>query len=177
MQLLVSGFYVKLILAVGILIILHFFFVELFWSGITILKNVIKESPNHEQFIRDINFVPILTNHLNSNLSLERKVSLLFLLQELTYGITMEWEHPFVGKLIPILVDHILSETEQENVIILSLSILINICQKNSVVLYRLLRTIPKVSILMDKIRPLGILVIYQIIVNLKINFNKSHKK
>lgn len=135
------------------------YILELFWSGVTILKSVLKESPNHEKLLRDINYVPVLTNHLNGSLSLERKVSLLFLLQELTYGITMEWEHPFVGKLIPSLVDHILSETEQENVIILSLSILINICQKNSVVLYRLLRTIPKVSTLMDKIRPLGILV------------------
>lgn len=131
----------------------------LFWDGISILKSILKQSPQHEKMVKDINFVAVLSKHMSNTLSLERKVNILFVLQELTYDFRIEWEHPFVGNLIPILVQHILSDSEQENVVRLALSVVINICQKNSVVLYRLLRTIPKVSLLMDKIRPLGFLV------------------
>lgn len=62
------------------------------------------------------------------------------LLQELTYGIKISWQEAHLPYLISTLTQWIMQSKEEE-IIVLSLGVLVNLCYKNLPAMYTLMRT------------------------------------
>lgn len=77
---------------------------------------------------------------IQTNLTTEKKIRVLKLLQELTYGIKISWQEAHLPYLISILTQWIL--LKEEEIIALSLGVLVNLCYKNLPAVYTLMRTI-----------------------------------
>lgn len=63
------------------------------------------------------------------------------LLQELTYGIKISWQEAHLPYLVSILTQWV-TQSKEENIIALSLGVLVNLCYKNLPAVYILMRTI-----------------------------------
>lgn len=76
-----------------------------------------------------------------ANLTSEKRVRVLKLLQELTYGIKISWQEAHLPYLISILTQWV-TQSKEEDIIALSLGVLVNLCYKNLPAVYTLMRTI-----------------------------------
>lgn len=138
------------------------------WSCVTILQQYSRNLDAHQAIVEEYRFVPLLTHILQSIPTTgeggDRRQRLLALLQHLTFGIQISWEEPYVVVLLKQLIDIIYEvndkgsvntqrtqlEMADNNIEVddeelqaqISLSILINICYKNFVVLFLFLRTV-----------------------------------
>jgi len=63
------------------------------------------------------------------------------LLQELTYGIKISWQEAHLPYLISTLTQWV-TQSKEEEIIALSLGVLVNLCYKNLPAVYTLMRTI-----------------------------------
>jgi len=71
----------------------------------------------------------------------EKRIRVLKLLQELTYGIKISWQEVYLSYLISTLTQWVVQSKEEE-IIALSLGVLVNLCYKNLPAVYTLMRTI-----------------------------------
>lgn len=71
----------------------------------------------------------------------EKRIRVLKLLQELTYGIKISWQEAHLPYLISILTQWV-TQSKEEDIIALSLGVLVNLCYKNLPAVYTLMRTI-----------------------------------
>lgn len=71
----------------------------------------------------------------------EKRIRVLKLLQELTYGIKISWQEAYLPYLISTLTQWVVQSKEEE-IIALSLGVLVNLCYKNLPAVYTLMRTI-----------------------------------
>ena len=78
---------------------------------------------------------------IKTNLTPEKRVRVLKLLQEFTYGVKLSWQESNLPYLIGELTQWIMQSTD-EDVVALSLGILVNLCYKNLPALYTLMRTV-----------------------------------
>ncbi|EFN82611.1 uncharacterized protein LOC105185017 [Harpegnathos saltator] len=113
----------------------------LIWSTIDVLQNVCRNVPARQALIHTYKFAPILARLLEANLTTEKRIRVLKLLQELTYGIKISWQEAHLPYLISILTQWI-EQSKEEEIIALSLGVLVNLCYKNLPAVYTLMRTI-----------------------------------
>lgn len=112
----------------------------LLWGGVNVLQQACRNRATHHALIHTYHFLPILTRFLGDQLTREKKLRLLTLIQELTYGIRITWQEPHIPQLIATMVKWIGSG--ETNVVNLSLGILINLCYKNLPAIYTLMRCV-----------------------------------
>lgn len=78
---------------------------------------------------------------MQANLTTEKRIRVLQLLQELTYGVKVLWQESHLPYLISTLTEWVSNSTEEE-LIALSLGVLVNLCYKNLHAVYTLMRTV-----------------------------------
>lgn len=111
------------------------------WSTLDVLQHVSKNLASRQTLIHTYKFYQVLARLLESNLITEKRIKVLKLLQELTYGIKIYWQEAHIPSLLVILTQWIMQSKEEE-IITLSLGIIINLCYKNVSVVHTLMRTI-----------------------------------
>ncbi|XP_025991978.2 uncharacterized protein LOC105203182 [Solenopsis invicta] len=113
----------------------------LIWSAVDVLQNACRNVPTRQSLIHTYKFAPILARLLEANLTTEKRIRVLKLLQELTYGIKISWQEAHLPYLISILTQWVVQSNEEE-IIALSLGVLVNLCYKNLPAVYTLMRTV-----------------------------------
>lgn len=81
------------------------------------------------------------SGYVQANLTTEKRIRVLKLLQELTYGIKISWQEAHLPYLISTLTQWVVQSKEEE-IIALSLGVLVNLCYKNLPAVYTLMRTV-----------------------------------
>ncbi|XP_043252181.1 protein CIP2A homolog [Colletes gigas] len=113
----------------------------LIWSAVDVLQNACRNTAARQALIHIYKFAPILARLLEANLTSEKRIQVLKLLQELTYGIRISWQETHLPYLISILTQWV-TQSKEEDIIALSLGVLVNLCYKNLPAVYTLMRTI-----------------------------------
>jgi hypothetical protein len=88
-------------------------------------------------------------------LTSEKRIRALKLLQELTYGIKISWQEAHLPYLIKTLSQWII-ESNEEEVITLSLGVLVNLCYKNLPAVYVLMRSVNTKTFLQSVVKTRG---------------------
>ncbi|XP_012256642.1 uncharacterized protein LOC105686413 [Athalia rosae] len=114
---------------------------SLIWSAVAVLQHACKNSAARQALIHTYKFTPILTRLLEANLTAEKRIRVLQLLQELTYGVKISWLEAHLPYLISTLTQWVTNSTE-EDVVALSLGVLVNLCYKNLPAIYTLMRAV-----------------------------------
>lgn len=137
------------------------------WSCISVLQHCAHNVDAHRAIVEEYRFIPLLTHILESTSSTgggggDRRHRLLALLQDLTFGIKITWEEPYLVNLVNQLIEIIYQfndktnngnhqthleagdniDDKEELQAQMALSILINICYKNFTVLFLFMRTV-----------------------------------
>ncbi|XP_026666939.1 uncharacterized protein LOC108621991 [Ceratina calcarata] len=113
----------------------------LIWSAVDVLQNACHNTAARHALIHTYKFAPILARLLEANLTSEKRIRVLKLLQELTYGIRISWQEAHLPYLILILTQWV-TQSNEDSIIALSLGVLVNLCYKNLPAVYTLMRTI-----------------------------------
>ncbi|XP_076246086.1 uncharacterized protein LOC143186346 [Calliopsis andreniformis] len=113
----------------------------LIWNAVDVLQNACRNAAARQALIHTYKFAPILARLLEANLTSEKRIRVLKLLQELTYGIKISWQEAHLPYLISILTQWV-TQSKEEEIIALSLGVLVNLCYKNLPAVYTLMRTI-----------------------------------
>lgn len=129
------------------------------WTCVGVLQHCIKNLEARKAVVDDYRFIPLLTFILNRTHAGDKRQRLLILLQELTFGIKITLEEPYIVLLLEELVQLVCQVVKEsgETQAQLALSILINLCYKNFVVLFLFLRTV-NISSFSRRIQDYGIL-------------------
>ncbi|XP_055853365.1 uncharacterized protein LOC129917071 [Episyrphus balteatus] len=128
---------------------------DVLWSCITVLQHCSKNLDCRKTIVNDYRFVPLLAYVLKKTSAQDKVQRLLTIIQDLTYGISITWEEPYLTGLVESLVQIIYAEEENQSQ--LALSILINLCYKNFPILFLFLRTV-NISSFSRKITNHGVL-------------------
>nr|CAD7589645.1 unnamed protein product [Timema genevievae] len=112
----------------------------LMWSAISTLHHACRNPSARVALIHTYKYTPILTKLLGSHLIQEKRLRVLQLLQELTYGIKISWQEAHLPQLITTLTQWI--EGNEKDVVGLALGVLVNLCYKNLPAVYTLMRSV-----------------------------------
>lgn len=115
------------------------------WSCIAVLSQAVTVPNTKHVLTHTYKFMPILSRLLSNDLSSEKKVKLLFLMKELTYGIKITWQESYLSSLLKQLTHLILkpmSDSQLRIVGHISLTVLVNICYNNLPAIHTLMRTV-----------------------------------
>lgn len=151
----VSKFYIDLHAVMGSLSIDS----DALWACLAVLQHCSKNLEARKAIVDEYRFIPLLTFLLKRLQAGDKQLRVLTLLQELTFGIKITWEEPYIVVLLEQLV-HIVyqaSEEGEEMHAQLALSTLINLCYKNFVVLFLFLRSV-NISSFSRRIQSYGML-------------------
>ncbi|KAK4873864.1 hypothetical protein RN001_013224 [Aquatica leii] len=110
------------------------------WCCVNVLSAACKNSAARMALINTYQFLPLLSRLLGNQLTTEKKVRLLTLMQELTCGIKISWQIPHLPHLMSTLTRWI--EHAEEKIVTLSLAVLVNLCYKNLPAVYTLSRCV-----------------------------------
>lgn len=113
----------------------------LIWSVLDVLQHASYNLAARTALTHTYKFAPLLSRFLETNLTSEKRVKLLKLLQDLTYGVKIHWQEAHLPNLVSILIQWIMQSQEDE-IVTASLGILINLCYKNLPAIYTFLRTV-----------------------------------
>ncbi|XP_001606107.2 uncharacterized protein LOC100122500 [Nasonia vitripennis] len=125
---------------------------SLIWSAVDVLQAACKNCSARNALIHTYKFAPILSRLLEANLTSEKRTRALKLLQELTYGIKISWQEAHLPHLITTLSKWA-TESNEEEVISLSLGVLVNLCYKNLPAVYTLMRSVNTKTFLQNVVR------------------------
>ncbi|KAF5292722.1 hypothetical protein FQR65_LT11190 [Abscondita terminalis] len=110
------------------------------WCCVNVLSAACKNSAARRALIHTYQFLPLLSRLLGNQLTDEKKLRLLTLMQELTCGIKISWQIPHLPHLMFTLTRWI--ESGEEEIVTLSLAVLVNLCYKNLPAVYTLSRCV-----------------------------------
>ncbi|KAK5641431.1 hypothetical protein RI129_009978 [Pyrocoelia pectoralis] len=110
------------------------------WSCVDVLSLVCKNSAARTVLIETYQFIPLLSRLLNNDLQKQKKLKILALMQELSCGIKISWQIPYLPHIMSTLTEWI--ENGEEDILTLSLGVLVNLCYKNVPAVYTLSRCI-----------------------------------
>ncbi|KAF5306252.1 hypothetical protein FQA39_LY08950 [Lamprigera yunnana] len=113
---------------------------QLAWCSVNVLGAACRNSAARNVLIHTYQFLPLLSRLLGNQVTPEKKIRLLTLLQELTCGIKISWQIPHLPHLMQMLTCWI--ESAEEEIVTLSLAVLVNICYKNLPAVYTLSRCV-----------------------------------
>ncbi|KAK0178636.1 hypothetical protein PV327_007512 [Microctonus hyperodae] len=115
--------------------------IPLIWSVLDVLYHACRNSAARHALIHTYKFAPMLSRLLETNLIPEKRLKVLKLLQELTYGVKIHSQEAHLPHLISILTQWIM-QSKDEEIVSLSLGVLINLCYKNLPAIHILMRTV-----------------------------------
>ncbi|XP_018319002.1 uncharacterized protein LOC108732610 isoform X2 [Agrilus planipennis] len=110
------------------------------WCSVNVLSLACKNPASRHALIHTYQFLPLLSRLVGDHLTTEKKIRLLALMQELTCGIKISWQIPHLSHLMATLTKWV--EGQDEEIITLSLGILVNLCYKNLPAIYTLSRCV-----------------------------------
>ncbi|XP_014260982.1 protein CIP2A homolog [Cimex lectularius] len=110
------------------------------WLAINVLLEACRNVKTRESLVHTYKFTSILTTVLLETQALEKRLKILQLLKELTYGIKITWQEAYLPSLITALTNWIMGDDVE--FLPLSLSILVNLCYQNMPSIYTLLRAV-----------------------------------
>ncbi|VVC31727.1 Armadillo-type fold,Armadillo-like helical [Cinara cedri] len=111
---------------------------SIMWASINVLQSFIKQGYFDNTKLNNYKFTLILSKLLKDELTLEKKIKILKLLQDLTYGAQLQWQESYLTELIMLLVKWISSE--DRDLKSFSLGILMNVCCKNKFAIFTLVK-------------------------------------
>lgn len=106
------------------------------WHCVDVLSNACRNSAARLALIHTYQFLPSLSRILGDQITNEKKIRLLKLMQDLTCGIKISWQIPHLPHLIVTLAKWV--ENQDEEIVALSLGVLVNLCYKNLPAIYTL---------------------------------------
>lgn len=112
---------------------------SLTWCCVSVLSVACRNLVARQALIHTYQFIPPLSRLIGDHLTHDRKVKLLTLMQELSFGIKMTWQIPHLPHLMSTLTKWI--EVGEEEIVVLSLGVLVNLCYKNLPAIYTLTRS------------------------------------
>ncbi|XP_063240436.1 uncharacterized protein LOC134541152 [Bacillus rossius redtenbacheri] len=110
------------------------------WCAVSLLQRACQSPAARAELVHTFRFAPVLSRLLGAQLICDKKLSVLNLLQELTYGVRISWQEAHLRDLIPALVQ--LVDGSEKEVVGLALGVLVNLCYKNLPAVYTLLRCV-----------------------------------
>ncbi|XP_077289160.1 uncharacterized protein LOC143913326 [Arctopsyche grandis] len=107
------------------------------WSGVSVLCSAVKDSDCQYDLTHTYRFVPILTDLLlKTQITRDNKIKLLNLMEDLTFGIKINWQEPFLLGLMETLCHWLLNNNEDAATPTASiLSVVVNLCYGNVTVI------------------------------------------
>ncbi|KAH8421348.1 hypothetical protein KR009_002421 [Drosophila setifemur] len=129
---------------------------EALWACVALVQHCSRNLEARRAIVEKFCYVPLLGLLLRRTQRSERVYRLLILLQDLTYGIRIAWEEPYLAALLEYLVEVVHGvggeaengtgsgepEDEANSHALLALSVLVNLCYKNFAVLFLFLRSV-----------------------------------
>ncbi|KAB0793304.1 hypothetical protein PPYR_12924 [Photinus pyralis] len=112
----------------------------LVWPCIDVLTLACKNLSARMVLIQTYQFMPLLSRSLSNQLPKEKKLKILGLMQELSCGIKISWQIPYLIHIMSTLTHWI--ENSDQDIQALSLAVLVNLCYKNVPAVYTLSRCI-----------------------------------
>ncbi|XP_044759623.1 uncharacterized protein LOC123317254 [Coccinella septempunctata] len=106
------------------------------WHCVDVLSNVCRNSAARSALIHTYQFLPSLSRVLGDQISTEKKIRLLKLMQDLTCGIKISWQIPHLPHLMITLAKWV--ENQDAEIVALSLGVIVNLCYKNLPAIYTL---------------------------------------
>ncbi|KAJ8925670.1 hypothetical protein NQ315_009515 [Exocentrus adspersus] len=113
---------------------------QMSWYCVDTISNACNNSSARQTLIHTYNFIPSLSRLLCDQLTCVKKKKLLKLIQDLSCGIKISWQIPHLPDLIATLTKWV--ESQDEEIICLSLGVLVNLCYKNLPAVYTLSKTV-----------------------------------
>ncbi|XP_045455593.1 cingulin [Melitaea cinxia] len=115
------------------------------WAGIAVLARASVEPSARHALTHTYKFMPILSQLLSDTISNDKKIKLLSVMQDISYGIKISWQESYLTGLMKQLTDWILqpvTEPQHRAIGHKSLTVLVNVCYGNLPAIYALMRTV-----------------------------------
>jgi len=152
---------------------------DVLWACVGLVQHCSLNLEARQAIVESFCFVPLLGVLIRRTRRVERVHRLLVLLQDLTYGIHIAWEEPYLAALIEHLVGIVLGtsdgasasnggssvrDDDDDSHALLALSVLVNLCYKNFAVLFLFLRSV-NISSFCRAIQTYGLLAYKMLII------------
>ncbi|XP_022818248.1 uncharacterized protein LOC111350794 [Spodoptera litura] len=115
------------------------------WAGVAVLARAAIEPSARHALTHTYKFMPILARLLSDSISNDKKVKLLTVMQEISYGIKISWQESYLSSLMKQLTELItqpMTEPQLRTIGHKSLTVLVNVCYGNLPAIYALMRTV-----------------------------------
>ncbi|XP_059055746.1 uncharacterized protein LOC131849651 [Achroia grisella] len=115
------------------------------WAGVAVLARAAIEPSARHALTHTYKFMPILTRLLSDTISNDKKIKVLSVMQEISYGIKISWQESYLSGLMKQLTDWILQPMMEPQYKIIghkSLTVLVNMCYGNLPAIYALMRIV-----------------------------------
>ncbi|KAJ8710826.1 hypothetical protein PYW08_009341 [Mythimna loreyi] len=115
------------------------------WAGVAVLARAAIEPSARHALTHTYKFMPILARLLSDSISNDKKIKLLSVMQEISYGIKISWQESYLSNLMKQLTEWItqpMAEPQHRTIGHKSLTVLVNICYGNLPAIYALMRTV-----------------------------------
>ncbi|XP_017055618.1 uncharacterized protein LOC108097673 [Drosophila ficusphila] len=152
---------------------------DVLWACVSLVQHCSRNLEARHSIVEKFCFVPLLGMLIQRTKRTERVHRLLVLLQDLTYGIHIAWQEPYLAALIEHLVEivngqedgsgaaangSVRNDDEDNSHALLALSVLVNLCYKNFAVLFLFLRSV-NISAFCRRIQNYGLLACKMLII------------
>lgn len=115
------------------------------WAGVAVLARAAIEPSARHALTHTYKFMPILARLLSDSISNDKKIKLLTVMQEISYGIKISWQESYLSSLMKQLTEWItqpMTEPQLRTIGHKSLTVLVNVCYGNLPAIYALMRTV-----------------------------------
>lgn len=115
------------------------------WAGVTVLSRAAIEPSARYALTHTYKFMPILARLLTNTISNDKKIKVLSVMQEISYGIKISWQESYLTSLMKQLTEWITqpkTEPQHRTIGHKSLTVLVNVCYGNLPAIYALMRTV-----------------------------------
>lgn len=115
------------------------------WAGVAVLARAAIEPSARHALTHTYKFMSILARLLSDSISNDKKIKVLSVMQEISYGIKISWQESYLSGLMKQLTDWItqpMAESQHRTIGHKSLTVLVNVCYGNLPAIYALMRTV-----------------------------------
>ncbi|CAG9792758.1 unnamed protein product [Diatraea saccharalis] len=115
------------------------------WAGVAVLSRASIEPSARHALTHTYKFMPILSRLLSDSISNDKKIKLLSVMQDISYGIKISWQESYLASLMKQLTEWItqpMTEPQHRTIGHKSLTVLVNVCYGNLPAIYALMRTV-----------------------------------
>ncbi|CAG9131462.1 unnamed protein product [Plutella xylostella] len=115
------------------------------WAGLAALARAAVEPNARYALTHTYKFMPILARLLSNTISNEKKIKLLSVMQDISYGIKITWQESYLPGLLKQLTEWItqpMTDPHLRSIGHQSLTVLVNVCHGNVPAIHALMRTV-----------------------------------